>query len=209
MCVLLCSCPQLIASHCSFSFSTSSFLEECPCEDLHDWASFVLLMIELNLIVYADFAGSRSSGDAMKKLQEASASKVGVKREGEWVKVPTRELVPGDLVAVTIGMTIPADGVFVSHGEPLKLDYSSLTGEPLPEKKYRGQAILSGAVVLVGEGEMIVTRTGANSSLGTTQALIAEAKKEKEQGGELTRILTNVVIVVCTYGIIVAVSCME
>jgi len=162
-------------------------------------------MIELNLIVYADFAGSRSSGDAMKKLQEASASTVGAMRDGEWKQVPTRELVPGDLVAVTIGMTIPADGVFVSEGEPLKLDYSSLTGEPLPEKKGKGEPILSGAVVLVGEGEMIVSRTGESSSLGTTQALIAEAKKSKEKGGELARILTWVVIVICTYGVIMAV----
>ena len=140
-------------------------------------------MLELNLVVYADFAGSRSSGDAIKKLQEASAARVGVKRDGQWLSpnIPNRELVPGDLVAVTIGMTIPADGIFVSEGEPLKLDYSSLTGEPLPEKKYQGDLVLSGAVVLVGEGEMIVTHTGALSSLGTTQALIAEAKKEKNE----------------------------
>jgi H+-transporting ATPase len=99
----------------------------------------------------ADYTGSKSSGDAIKQLKEASASKVSVKREGKWTPLPTRELLPGDLVAVTIGMTIPADGVFASEGEPLKLDYSSLTGEPLPEKKARGDTVLSGAVVLVGK----------------------------------------------------------
>lgn len=177
----------------------------CPCNDLRDWASFVLLLVELNLIVYADFAGSRSSGDAMKKLQEQSASTVGVMRNGKWEQVPTRELVPGDMVAIAIGMTIPADGVVCHDGEPLKLDYSSLTGEPLPEKKGKGESVLSGAVVLVGEGEIIVTRTGQESSLGTTQALIAEAKKEKEQGGELAETLSKVIIFLCCFGIVIAI----
>lgn len=159
-------------------------LGECECADLNDWASFALLLFELNLVVYgtlhgtamahnrfilthfcsltyyfvvvvADYAGSKSSGDAIKKLKESSAANVSVKRNGTWSPIPTRELVPGDFVAVTIGMTIPADGIVVHDGEPLKLDYSSLTGEPLPEKKGKGDAILSGAVVLVGEGEMV------------------------------------------------------
>lgn len=107
------------------------------------------------VVVLADYAGSKSSGDAIKKLKESSAANVSVKRNGTWSPIPTRELVPGDFVAVTIGMTIPADGIVVHDGEPLKLDYSSLTGEPLPEKKGKGDAILSGAVVLVGEGEMV------------------------------------------------------
>lgn len=153
----------------------------------------------------ADFAGSKSSGDAIKKLQEASASKVAVKRDGKFEEIPTRELLPGDYVAVTIGMTIPADGVVVSEGEPLKLDYASLTGEPLPEKKGRGDTVLSGAVVLVGEGEMVVRKTGKDSSLGTTQALIAEAKKEKESGGELASLLSKVVAFLCMFGAAVAI----
>ena len=70
------------------------------------------------------------------------------------MEVPTRELVP---VAVTVGTTIPADGIVVSEGDPLQLDCSSLTGEPIPEKKGKGDMVLSGAVVLVGEGEMVVT----------------------------------------------------
>ena len=172
--------------------------DPCECNSLNDWASFVLLFIELNLVVYADYMGSKSSGDAMKKLQEASSSTVGVRRNGTWRQFPMRELVPGDLVAVTIGMTIPADGIVVSDGEPLKLDYSSLTGEPLPEKKGRGATVLSGAVVLVGEGEMLVTKTGPSSSLGTTQALIAEAKAEKEKGwGTIKPTVQSGALLVC------------
>ena len=60
-------------------------------------------------------------------------------------------------MAVTVGTTIPADGIVVSEGDPLQLDCSSLTGEPIPEKKGKGDMVLSGAVVLVGEGEMVVT----------------------------------------------------
>ena len=194
-----------IETECADEDSFELLVEDCGCYETRDWASFILLLIELNLVVIASFQGSRSSGDAIKKLQEASASTVGVQRDGNWIQVPTRELVPGDLVAVTIGMTIPADGVFISEGEPLKLDYSSLTGEPVPEKKGKGEAILSGAVVLVGEGEMVVTRTGPDSSLGTTQALIAEAKKEKETGGEMANLLKKVVAFLSVFGVIMSI----
>ena len=61
-------------------------MEPCDCSDLRDWASFALLLFELNLVVYADYAGSKSSGDAIKKLQEASASKIGVLRDGSWTQ---------------------------------------------------------------------------------------------------------------------------
>jgi magnesium-transporting ATPase (P-type) len=50
-----------------------------------------------------------------------------------------------------------------------------------------------------------VTKTGVESSLGTTQALIAEAKGEKEQGGQLANLLNNVAIFLCLYGLVAAV----
>lgn len=204
---IVCPVLQTPVTHnmCSILLFSRRDLDVCECNDLRDWASFVLLLVELNLVVYADYTGSKSSGNAMAALQAASASQVGVRRDGAWTHAATRELVPGDMVAITIGMTIPADGVVVSEGEPLKLDYSSLTGEPLPEKKGRGEALLSGAVVLVGEGEMIVTRTGVDSSLGTTQALIAQARQEKEAGGQLAATLSRLVIFLSIFGVTVAV----
>jgi magnesium-transporting ATPase (P-type) len=119
----------------------SGFTVQCECNATNDWASFILLLIELNLVVYgtfissgrqsnalgvslftltlyvlsqADYIGSKSSGDAIKKLQEASSSQVGVKRNGEWIKLPIRELVPGDLVAVTIGMCGKEKSIYLS-----------------------------------------------------------------------------------------------
>ena len=58
-------------------------LDPCQCRRLTDCTSFVLLIIGLNLLVYADYAGSKSSGDNIRKRQEASAATVGVKRDGE------------------------------------------------------------------------------------------------------------------------------
>jgi H+-transporting ATPase len=52
---------------------------------------------------------------------------------------------------------------------------------------------------------MIVTKTGIESSLGTTQALIAEAKAEKEQGGQLANLLQSVALFLCGYGLIAAI----
>jgi Ca2+-transporting ATPase len=67
-------------------------------------------------------------------LASRLASSARVLRDGRWQEVPSRELVPGDLVEVKPGQYFPADGLLVS-GEALQVDESSLTGESLPVAK--------------------------------------------------------------------------
>ena len=108
--------------------------ESCECSADIDIISFALLLFELNLVVWVDFFGERRSDDAMASLKALSSTSANVKRDGSWVKVTKRELVPGDIVGLTIGSTVPADGVLVGEGPrerhaPLKLDCAAVTGE--------------------------------------------------------------------------------
>lgn len=67
-------------------------------------------------------------------LASRLASSARVLRDGRWQTIPSRELVPGDLVEVVPGEYFPADGLLVS-GTGLQVDESTLTGESLPVAK--------------------------------------------------------------------------
>ncbi|MDH5540902.1 MAG: cation-transporting P-type ATPase, partial [Rhizobacter sp.] len=67
-------------------------------------------------------------------LASRLASSTRALRDGAWVDLPARELVPGDLVEVGPGDYFPADGLLV-EGDALQTDESTLTGESLPVRK--------------------------------------------------------------------------
>ena len=179
----------------------------CACSESADWISFGLILFELNLVVWADYLGEKSSGNAINELKKLAAPTCRVKRNGEWQSIPKVDLVPGDIVALIIGATIPADGLLRADGtaekfSPLKIDAASVTGEPLPETKGVGDEVLAATTVLSGELEMQVTRTGERSSMGETLKLISDVG---EKGGNLKRMLS---IIAKTIAAISAIFCL-
>ncbi|KAL8276033.1 hypothetical protein Esti_000027 [Eimeria stiedai] len=162
----------------------SVFVKE---EGRRDWLSFGMLLFLCNVMIWADYLGERSARNAIAAVEKLAAPSCLVQRNGKWVSLPVRELLPGDLVRLRGGVVVPADGVFVSVGGTLLLDESALTGESLPSRKYAGGELLSGAVVQQGEGEMRVTKIGAQSFYGKTIALLARA----ERGGHLRGVLNR------------------
>lgn len=142
----------------------------------------------------ADFFGEQSSGNAISELKKLAAPTCRVKRDGEWKSISKSELVPGDIVALVIGSTIPADGILRAEGPkenyaPLVIDAAAVTGEPLPEKKFVGDEVLAATSIQSGELEMQVTKTGERSSMGEALKLIGDVK---EKGGNLKRMLAMI-----------------
>lgn len=139
------------------------------------WLSFGLLLLLLNLFVWSDYFAEKNAGDAVAVLKGKLKPVATAKRDGEWVEVPVRELVPGDLLMFTGGSSVPAD-VTLLHvaGEHLEVDESALTGESLPSKKRAGDESLSGGMVKVGEAQAVVLRTGKDSFFGKTISLLNE-----------------------------------
>ncbi|KAL8454288.1 hypothetical protein Emed_000397 [Eimeria media] len=162
----------------------SVFVKE---EGRRDWLSFGMLLFLCNVMIWADYLGERSARNAIAAVEKLAAPSCLAQRNGKWISLPVRELLPGDLVRLRGGVVVPADGVFVSRGGTLLLDESALTGESLPSRKYAGGELLSGAVVQQGEGEMRVTKIGAQSFYGKTISLLARA----ERGGHLRGVLNR------------------
>src|ERR1035437_5111296 len=109
--------------------------------------------------------------EALRRRLQVSAR---VRRDSSWQVVPSRELVPGDIVRVRPGDIIPADVKLLTGA--LTVDQSALTGESKDADKASGDVLSSGSVVRRGEGNGVVTLTGARTSLGRTTELVQLAR---------------------------------
>jgi len=106
-----------------------------------------------------------------------------VLRDGERVRVPADELVPGDIVVLAAGDQLVADGVVVDTAG-LEIDESLVSGEALPVAKHVGDEALAGSFVAAGNGSARVTRVGADSY---GQRLAIEARRFAPVRSELRR----------------------
>ncbi len=129
-----------------------------------------------------------------------------VKRDGKWIRVPARELVPGDIVRLRAGDFVPAD-VKIAEGT-VEVDQSSLTGESLAVEKKKSDLLLSGSIVARGETTAIVVSTGAKTYYGRTVELVQLAKPKlhmEEAISKVVRWLLLMVGVLLTIGLILAI----
>lgn len=90
---------------------------------------------------------------------------------GRWEKMPSRELVPGDLIELTIGDIVPADAILL-EGQPLQVDQSALTGESLPVTIYPQGKAKMGSAVKRGEAHAVVCGTGRYTFFGKAAELL-------------------------------------
>ena len=106
-----------------------------------------------------------------------AAAHAHVIRDGERQSIPAAEVVPGDIIVIEEGDTIPADGRLI-ESTVLKTAEASLTGESLPVSKdtapITGEAVLgdrtnmvySGTAVYLGRGRAVIVGTGMNTEMG-------------------------------------------
>ncbi len=135
-----------------------------------DKASFFIIITIVALSVGLDFLNTYRSQQAAEALKDKVRVKVQVVREGELHLVPISELVPGDIVMLSAGKVIPADGVIVD-GKDLSTNEAALTGESFPQGKPIDAEVYMGSGVVSGSGVMRVTKTGQTTKF----AHIAEA----------------------------------
>ena len=105
---------------------------------------------------------------------------------------PLPELVPGDIVKLSLGAVVAAD-VRLTEGAIL-LDQSMLTGESIPIEAGPGIQTYAGALVRRGEAVAEVTATGARTKFGRTAELVRTAHVESSQQKAVLRVVRNLAI---------------
>lgn len=141
----------------------------------HHYDDFYIILSLLLVNGVVHFWEEFEAGNAIEALKQQLALKSMVKRDGNFVEVDAKFLVPGDVVKLTLGNVIPAD-VKLFEGEYLSIDQSTLTGESLPVSKKAGDIAFSGSVAKQGEMIGLVTATGSETFFGKTTKLVEKAK---------------------------------
>ncbi|XP_075503306.1 putative calcium-transporting ATPase 11, plasma membrane-type [Primulina tabacum] len=104
---------------------------------------------------------------------------IQVIREGFRQKISIYDLVVGDVVHLSIGDLVPADGIFIS-GHNLLIDQSSLTGESVPINIYEERPfLLAGSKVQDGSGKMLVTTVGMRTEWGKLMETLSEGGEDE------------------------------
>ena len=122
-------------------------------------------------------------------LRSRLALTASVRRDGAWKTVPAAELVPGDVVKLSLGAVVAAD-VHLTGGDVL-LDQSMLTGESVPIEAGAGVQTYAGALVRRGEAVAEVTATGARTKFGRTAELVRTAHVVSSQQKAVLRVVSN------------------
>jgi H+-transporting ATPase len=138
------------------------------------WEDFGIILALLFMNAGVGFWEEFQAGNAIAALKAKLALHARVKRESEWKTIPARELVPGDLMRVSLGEIVPADARLL-QGDPIEVDQSALTGESLPVERKAGDAIYSGSIIKQGEANALVYGTGQNTYFGKTARLVETA----------------------------------
>ena len=135
--------------------------------------------LDMSILLIIQFANAsiafyeiNKAGDAVAELKASLRPEALVMRDDTWILVDATLLVPGDLIALTVGAAVPADCT-INEGQ-VDIDQAQLTGESLPITMYKGDQAKMGSTVARGEVEATVEFTGANTFFGKTASLLQD-----------------------------------
>ncbi len=127
---------------------------------------------------------------SLDSLKSLSAPNAKVIRDGRKVEIPSKDVVPGDIVLLEAGDMVVADGRILANFS-LQVNESSLTGESTNVDKQdaefseeapladRVNMVYSGSLVTYGRATVVVTGTGMNTEIGKIAALMNATKEKK------------------------------
>ncbi|GGN00582.1 haloacid dehalogenase [Thermus composti] len=141
---------------------------------LEAWSILAILLLNAGLGTFQE----KRSEEALKRLKALAEPMVYVLRDGRFLRLPSRELVPGDVVRLEAGDRVPADGLLL-EARGVLVDESVLTGESVPVEKGEGEEVHAGTLLVRGRALMKVTRTGVRSAMGRIALLLSEMEEEK------------------------------
>ncbi|XP_074065190.1 plasma membrane calcium-transporting ATPase 1-like [Macrotis lagotis] len=142
------------------------------------WLEGAVLLTSVTLVVLTTALIDWNKEKQFKHLhdQVVLSQKGKVLRNGQILEVPVKDIVVGDVIPVSYGDMLPADGVLL-QSQNLKMKETSLTGELNMVRKSPvfDPILLSGTYVVEGWGRILVTAVGSNSQIGILLALLTDS----------------------------------
>ncbi len=139
------------------------------------------------------FVQEGRAGAALAALKKGLALTALVRRDGEWVRLPASDLVPGDALRLSLGALVPGDALIVSGS--VMVDQSMLTGESIPVDANPGSPIFAGSVVRRGQAIAEVTATGSKTHFGRGAELVRIAHSASTEQAAVFAATRNLALV--------------
>lgn len=154
------------------------------------------------LLLFSAIDGAIQENRASKSIGELDTKLIAyasVFRDSKWKKISSRELVPSDLIHLSVGSVVPADCKVVKGA--ILVNQSVITGETKAVTKVEDDELYSGSTVIEGTADVTVEKTGVHSSLGKTTELV----RTNEAPGRLENLLFTVVKYLAYLDVVLAV----
>lgn len=151
-------------------------------------AAAIAVVLVLNALI--GFAIEWQAGRALDALRKSSRMRARVTRDGRETIVDSEELVRGDIVTISAGDKVPADGRIIESFD-LRSDESTLTGESLPVDKSaepadeaspiaeRVSMVYLGTIVSSGHGRAVITATSGLTEIGRIGSLLSSVPDQR------------------------------
>ena len=150
-------------------------------------AAFVLIFVLLGDAMEEKMHANAEA--ALSKLLDLQAKEAEVKQNGEFVKIPLAEVVPGDIIKVRPGEKVPVDGK-VLEGQST-IDEAMVTGESMPVKKQPGDSVIGATVNGSGMLLMEAEKVGKDTMLSQIMDVVKKAQNSRAPIQKLTDQISN------------------
>ena len=179
-------------------------------------AIVIVLILVLNAVLgYIQEARAEQAVDALARM---TAPQTSVLRGGRVLHVDTTEVVPGDILVLSEGDTISADGRILTSAS-LRIAEASLTGESVPVSKRaetleqakalgdRSNMVFNGTAVTQGTGRAIVTATGMRTQVGRIADMLSQTDDDATPlQREMAHVSKILGIAVCIIAVVVLIA---
>ncbi|MFZ3069912.1 MAG: magnesium-translocating P-type ATPase [Anaerolineaceae bacterium] len=176
---------------------------------LKDWVDAIIILLIVLVSALLSFFQEYSANNSAEKLRSQVSLKTTILRDGTPTAIPTDEIVPGDVVLLTAGSLIPADGL-VLEANDFFVNQAVLTGETFPVEKIVGiveenaslsertNVVFMGTNVRSGSAKVLIVETGPQTSFGqiASKLVLRPPETEFERGiRQLGYLLTEMMLV--------------
>ena len=184
-----------------------------------EWAEVIIILAVVLLNAILGVIQESKAEAAIEALQNMTAATCKVLRDGKMVVLPSTELVPGDVVLLEAGDSVPADGRIIENAS-LQIEEAALTGESVPVYKAlaalrlgagqdeiplgdRKNMCYMGSTVVYGRGKAVIIGTGMNTEMGKIAGALSATEQEEtplqRKLDDLGTLLSRLVLGICVF----------
>ncbi|WP_370575634.1 cation-translocating P-type ATPase, partial [Methanomethylovorans sp.] len=163
----------------------------------HEVINFWAIIGIILFVILMGFLQEYRAEKAMEALQKFVQPITRVRRGGTLKEIPSKDVVPGDVLVLESGDMVPADAL-VMEMIGLRMEEAALTGESVPVSKEKNEMIFAGTQIVHGKCSALVISTGMETKLGEIAGLVQQEEEVtplQEKITKLARTLATIALI--------------